>query len=74
MTSNTSDPSSVIFGMISKYKNEGIDSFLQIETCLAIYSRCQTKSKILENLNFNIEKKNEHIPVSWQCAEILGVM
>ena len=74
MTSNTSDPSSVIFGMISKYKNEGIDSFLQIETCLAIYSRCQIKSKILENLNFNIEKKNERIPVSWQCAEILGVM
>lgn len=74
MTSNTSDPSSVIFGMISKYKNEGIDSFLQIETCLAIYSRCQTKSKILENFNFNIEKKNERIPVSWQCAEILGVM
>lgn len=57
MTSNTSDPSSVMFGMISKYKNEGIDSFLQIETCLAIYSRCQTKSKILEDLNFNIEKK-----------------
>ena len=60
--------------MISKYKNEGIDSFLQIETCLAIYSRCQTKSKILEDLNFNIEKKNERIPVSWQCAEIRGVM